>query len=121
MFVFIRKIYYNGIATVVNGFCTWIELCLVRIRICSKINFIRRKSSGNRATRPNKFCVIFAHSISSLCAFAFSHEKKLSNKPLIRLKRYLSRYFNMSHTWLKAHNVVALFSVGNFDMFVNSI
>lgn len=115
-------VYHNGIDTAVNAFYTRMNFVWsVSECIRSKINFVERKSSGNGATRPNKFCVIFVHShgVSRLCAFSFSHGKKLSNKPLIRLKRYLSRYLNMSHT--RRIMWCSLFSVGKFDMFVNSI
>lgn len=60
----------------------------------------------------NKFCLNFTVEGEALFT-EFSHETKLSNKPLIRLKRYLSRYLSMSRTHGEVrHYVVALFFVG---------
>lgn len=111
--------YHNGIDTGINGVYTLWRLNLAWNHRYLKINFMERKLLIRKRSHSvkNKFCVIpqsfllTAYRVCLLRIFCnFLHGKKLSNNPLIRLRRYLSRYLNMSHTRQRAHYVVALFS-----------
>lgn len=73
----------------------------------TQINLIEcqaAKSFGNhRSTTTKQVLALVNFTVE---AFSFFAWKKLSNKPLIRLKRYLSRYLSMSYTHTNTHKSV---------------